>query len=207
LGNNADVKGDVEWVEGKYGKGMAFDGESSCAEVSPGTVGAFEAATITAWVKLAKMPTTNSYNIAGVSSGAGTGFYLELYNNANLASWQCGPNMNASAVYPATFDEWHHVAAVYTGEEIRLYIDGVEKSKKPGTALPVVTAHPFRISGDHSEVAAWGGSLDGVIDEVRLYNRALDAEEIKETMESTDGAAVMPEGKSSTTWARVKRQY
>jgi hypothetical protein len=203
LGNDADIKGNVDWVEGKYDKGLKFDGKASYAEISPGTVGTFESVTMTAWVKVEKMPSTNSYNICGMSSGAGMGFYLELYN-VNLAAWQCGPNMNASLPYVATFSEWHHVAAVYTGQEIRLYIDGQEKAKKPGTALPIVTAMPFRISGDHSEVNTWGGSLDGVIDEVRLYNRALGADEIKEAMEPDKGTAVTPLGRLSTTWGKAK---
>ena len=86
LGNNATISGDVEWVEGKYDKGMQFDGESSYVDIPPGTVGPFEAVTITAWVKLVKMPTTYSYNIAGMSTGPGSGLYVELYN-VNLAAW------------------------------------------------------------------------------------------------------------------------
>lgn len=202
-GNDADIKGNVEWVEGKYDKGLKFDGKASYAEISPGTVGTFESVTMTAWIKLEKMPSTNSYNIVGMTSGAGAGIYLELYS-VNLAAWQCGPNMNASVPYVATFGEWHHVAAVYTGQEIILYIDGEQKTKKQGTALPIVTAMPFRISGDHSEVNAWGGSLDGVIDEVRLYDHPLEADEIKETMEPDKGLAVTLAGKLSITWGKAK---
>ena len=73
-----------------------------------------------------------------------------------------------------------------------------------GTTLPNVAGSPFRISGGHPETQAWGGSMDGVIDEVRLYNRALDADEIKDTMESADGEAVTSKGKLSTTWAELK---
>jgi hypothetical protein len=207
LGNDATISGDVEWVEGKYNKGLQFDGELSYADVPGGTFGPFEAVTITAWIKLEQMPTTHSYNIAGMTTGPGQGFYVELYS-VNLAAWQCGPDMNASTPYVATFGEWHHVAGVYTGEQILLYIDGEEKAQGAGTTLPGVAALPFRISGDHSETANWGGSIDGVIDEVRLYDRALTPDEIKDTMEeSGDGAAVAPADMLPTTWAKIKGKY
>ena len=158
---------------------------------------------MTAWIKIAEMPSTHSYNITGMSNGAGNGFYLELYN-VNLTAWQCGPNLNAGAPYVADFIEWHHVAAVYSGEDIRVYIDGEEIANAPGTTLPGVVAAPFRISGDHSEVANWGGSINGVIDEVRLYNRALEADEIVDTMEPGEVAMGAPAGKLPTAWAKVK---
>ncbi len=148
LGNDAEIKGDVEWVDGKYEKGMQFDGESGLAEIPAGTVGPFEEITMAAWVKLEGMPTTFSYNIVGMTTGAGNGMYLEQHA-VDLAAWQCGPNMNSSTPYPATFSEWHHVAAVYSGENITIYIDGEQKSQGAGTTLPNVGGSPFRISGNH----------------------------------------------------------
>ena len=205
IGNNASISGDVEWVEGKYDKGMQFDGESSYADILPGTVGPFEAVTIAAWVKLATMPTTHSYNIAGMTTGPGSGFYVELYS-VNLAAWQCQPNnTNASTPYPTTFDVWHHLVGVYNGAEIIIYIDGEQKAKGAGATLPDVTSLPFRISGNHSELDNWGGSIDGVIDEVRLYERALEPDEVKDAMESAEGKAVKPSDKLSTMWGEVKR--
>ena len=204
LEHDGETVGDADRVEGKFGKGMQFDGESSYANVPAGTLGMFEAATMTVWVNVFAMPSTNSYNIVGMTSGPGAGFYLELYAGT-LAAWQCGPNMNATFAYTAV-DEWHHLAGVYTGAEILIYVDGEQRAKGAGTNLPDVNGMPFMISGDHAETANFGGSLDGIVDEVRIYNRALEADEIQDTMEeSTDNAAVAPVGKLSTTWAEVKK--
>lgn len=206
IGNDATITGDVEWVEGKYNRGLKFDGKSSYADIPTGKVGPlFEAVTITAWVKVAKMPSSHSYNIAGMTTGPGSGFYVELYAVV-LAAWQCQPNnTNASTPYPTTFNEWHHLAGVYTGKEILLYIDGEQKANGPGAALPSVAGLPFRISGNHSEVSDWAGSLDGVIDEVRLYNRALGSDEIKDSMKEI-GMVVTPAGSLFTTWSKVKSE-
>ena len=203
LGNDAEIRGGVEWVDGKYGRGLQFDGESGVAEIAAGTVGPFEELTMMAWLKLESLPDPNSFNIVGMTSGAGNGMYLEMYPTS-LAAWQCGPNMNSSTAYPATFTEWHHVAGVYSGDDITIYIDGEQKSQGAGTTLPNIANTPFRISGDHPEANAWGGSINGAVDEVRLYNRALDADEIKDTMETAGGEAVTSKGKLSTTWAELK---
>lgn len=206
MGNDADIKGNVEWVEGKYDKGMQFDAKASYAEVSAGIIDQLEAVTITAWVKIEKMPTTHSYNIAGISRGAGTGLYVELYA-VNLSAWQCFPNnTNASVPYVANFNEWHHIAGIYSGKEILLYIDGEHKAKGAAGDLPDTFTFPFRISGDHPETDTWGGSLNGVIDEVRLYGRVLSPDEIKTTMSQLNVSVSLLDSLSST-WSKIKTQY
>ena len=203
LGNDAVIEGDVEWVEGKYENGMQFDGETGVAEIAAGAFDPFEEITMTAWLKLESIPPDFSYNIVGMTNGPGNGIYLEMYPGT-LAAWQCGPNLNSSTPYGATFNEWHHVAGVYTGEKITIYIDGEQKSQGDGTTLPNVGGSPFRISGDHPAAVGHCGSIDGAIDEVRLYNRALDADEIKGTMASIGGEAVTSKDKLSITWGGLK---
>ena len=205
LNHHANIFGDVKWVEGKYGKGMQFDGKSSYADIPARTFDAFDAITITAWVKIMKMPSSHSYNIAGLTTGPGAGMYVELYA-VNLAAWQCQPNnTNASFAYPANFNEWHHVGAIYDGSKILLYIDGEQKAQGGGAKLPSVTSYPFRISGDHTELAGWGGSLDGIIDEIRLYERALNANEMRASMEESGNKFLVTlKGKLTSTWAKIK---
>jgi Concanavalin A-like lectin/glucanases superfamily len=77
--------------------------------------------------------------------------------------------------------QWHHVAATYDGKAVRSYIDGV------------VNGHPVKNPGPLKK-STWdlciGNSVvdygtgeflafDGLIDEVRIYNRALSPDEIK----------------------------
>ncbi len=66
-------------------------------------------------------------------------------------------------------------------------------------------SYPFRISGDHTEQAGWGGSIDGVIDEVRLYERSLDANEMRAAMEESGNKFIVSsKGKLPFTWAKIK---
>ena len=45
--------------------------------------------------------------------------------------------------------------------------------------------------------------VNGIIDEVRIYNRALNESEVKVNMNS-DGTAVNPAGKVAATWGDIK---
>lgn len=204
--HDAEIKGKAEWVDGKYGKALKFDGKDSYAEIAPGTIDPFDSVTMTAWVKVSKMPSTHSYNIVGMTLGPGSGFYIELYK-VDLAAWLCPPNINASFPYPGDFSEWHHVAGVYSSSEIRLYIDGQMKSRGAGAKLPDIKSLPFRISGDHPETGNWAGSIDGIIDEVRLYGRTLNDKEIIETMKPMQGMNVAPRESVLTLWGKIKALF
>jgi hypothetical protein len=99
-------------------------------------------------------------------------------------------------------NRWHHVAAVYDGKTVHSYIDG------SGPSQPVRTPGPLKKSAwdlciGNSVVEYGTGEFlgyDGLIDEVRIYNRALSAEEIKALATATKAGldAATPPADSST---------
>jgi hypothetical protein len=67
---------------------------------------------------------------------------------------------------------WKHVAVVRSGNEIRIYIDGVLSSGPFAfTRTPTANAQPLSIGSN-------AYSFDGVMDNVRIYSRALTAADI-----------------------------
>jgi hypothetical protein len=101
-------------------------------------------------------------------------------------------------------DEWHHVVGVFSRSsgEIKAYIDGkLEQAVAADKGIDVSTEAEVRIgrSSQQSNDADW---YSGCIDEVRLYNKALSDEEIKQNYER--GAAVSPAEKLSIAWGRIK---
>jgi hypothetical protein len=76
---------------------------------------------------------------------------------------------------------WYHIAGTYDGAKVKLYIDGRLEAQEPYTA---------RIRADRAPVMLGGGKLfsksgfanhfavDATIDDVRVYNRALSADEV-----------------------------
>jgi hypothetical protein len=69
-------------------------------------------------------------------------------------------------------NEWHHVVGTYDGETRRVYVDGVMEGSvySPGQLSPNTAD---LVIGGYDE------PFDGVLDEVRIFNRALNSDEIK----------------------------
>jgi hypothetical protein len=73
-----------------------------------------------------------------------------------------------------TEGEWHHVAGTWDGKTQRLYLDGVEiASQTPGGALGTTSGVRFSNTPE---------PLNGMLDDARIYNRALTEEEINIVM-------------------------
>ena len=71
--------------------------------------------------------------------------------------------------------QWHHVAAVYDGTKKYLYIDGALNVSTPATGTINQNNSPVLI-GENAE--ATGRQWNGLLDDVRVYNRALSAAEV-----------------------------
>ena len=78
--------------------------------------------------------------------------------------------------------QWHHVAATFDGQFIKIYVDG-NKLKQARRKEPLTTNNFHLTIGnetpgfkdDMEELHAF----DGWIDEVRIYNRGLSEKEVK----------------------------
>jgi hypothetical protein len=67
---------------------------------------------------------------------------------------------------------WHHVAGVFDGEEVRLYIDGQLTAQKPGSGPRTINELPLIVGGDVSRDGGANSCLDGALDDVRLSRGA-----------------------------------
>ena len=81
-----------------------------------------------------------------------------------------------------TDDGWHHVAAVLENDgtpnlnEVKLYVDGVEEAV-PGGGVAINTLYSKNV-----KIGVYGSSakyFKGLIDDVRIYDRALTEAEIQ----------------------------
>ena len=73
---------------------------------------------------------------------------------------------------------WTHLAATYDGATLRLYVNGVQVKTLAITGSIKASTGVLRIGGN----AVWGEWFAGLIDEARLYNRALTAAELQADM-------------------------
>jgi subtilisin family serine protease len=188
--NDGTLVGDPVWTIGQIGGALDFDGDGDYVDVGDpvdGSLdfGAGDSFSIVAWI------------ITGATNGrivdkrrcTGTGgVYYEGYGLRVLqgklsfavedissnVSWLDGDSM-------VTDDQWHHVATVrdVTTDRLYLYLDG-STDATPVTDISIDTLDTdkgFDI-GHAINTTTGHGYFDGKIDDVRIYERALSAEEV-----------------------------
>lgn len=77
-----------------------------------------------------------------------------------------------------TTNMWTHLAGTYDGATVRLYVNGVQVSSRAQSGQIAISTNPLQIGGD----SLYGQYFPGSIDEVRVYNRALNAAEVQQDM-------------------------
>ena len=79
--------------------------------------------------------------------------------------------------------KWHYAVVTFDGSIIRFYIDGVQISSKATSASPDNSgSQPLRIGADSSTSSNY---FTGNVDEVRVWNRALSAQEVSDAYGGT----------------------
>ena len=196
---------DAEWTkDGKLGGALVFDGASSLIEVPhhdslfPGG----DELTIEAWFKPASFPAGHP-PIArkGSVPESGWGFDTPGGNIRGFVYTAPGDAAVAQGTTPMKVDTWHHLAMVYDGKELRIYLDGELDGEVPRKGDINETEASVWISKKANE-SIW---LDGTLDELRILNIAISEEQIQADMEGI-AFAVEVTGKLTTTWGGLKRK-
>jgi hypothetical protein len=177
-------------AEGKTGKGLLFD-RAKGDHVAIGYSKDFDISTFTvsAWVKLTKAPTFSG--ILGTRFGGEQTFDMKV--NADKVHGDIGDGANWIETKvnfyendkggngqggKLTVGTWYHITFVIDDatKQCRLYLDGDQKTKidYKGSARLMTPAHLMHIG--HSSGTEF---MDGVIDDVRIWNRALTDRQVR----------------------------
>lgn len=200
-GNDGVMVGNVEWVEGKFGRALQFSESQSCVKVEHSeSINLTEGVTIALWAKPeAEQP---EYGKFLCKQKSGEYPYAIQYSSSGTIRG----TVNASARFdtePAldNFTEWGYLTYTYDGEVGILYKDAVEVARRAGGGEIQENDLPVSIGSRLDS----GQSYVGIIDDVRLYNRALSQEEIEQIMAGPTDAVVSPSGKLAVTWGLIKK--
>jgi sialidase-1 len=209
-GNNGEYVGDVKQADGKFGKGIELDGSnyvdilwSESIDVADGDF------TVEIWFKYSE-PSTNGVLVWGydVESGPHAQIWFRTEPGSNrirgLMTDSVGPSVIVVTTDPYNDDNWHHFAAVRSGDSLSLYIDGGMKDSQKGNDGSVTETQTFGI-----QLGRKMGNRDmykGLMDEFRLWKRALSEDELKSNMTKGKEAIspVNPDEHLTTTWGKLK---
>lgn len=90
-----------------------------------------------------------------------------------------GGNHPLSGVTPIVDNVWHHAAATFDGTTVKLYLDGkLENSLVPGALPRSDTTQQAALGTMLTTTGTANGFFQGVLDEARVWNRALTQTEI-----------------------------
>ena len=176
---NGAISG-ASWVAGKVGSALSFDGvdDEVIATGYKGISGS-NTRTIAAWIKTSSTGTIAYWGEN--ATGKKSAFRIRSNNpNRGVIRYEIdGGYIHGSTVL--NDNQWHHVCAVLPAgatdvDQTLLYVDGQLETIVTTSSRTINTGslEDFKIGSDNSIY------FDGVIDDVRLYSRALSAQEIND---------------------------
>jgi uncharacterized protein YjdB len=178
-GNTGAIAGATWTASGKYGAALTFNGSSSWVTINDVTsLHLTNGMTLEAWVKLTTITGWQAVIIKEMPSDLCYALYAGSDQNQPDAALNTRADLNVYATAGLTANTWAHLAATYDGANVGVYINGTLVQTVPDTGNLAASTSPLRIGGD----SVWGEYLNGVIDEVRVYNRALSVTEIQTDM-------------------------
>jgi serine protease AprX len=159
----------------------AFDGVSGVVTVPGIGDGAVASGfTLEAWVRAEGRQTDRG--IAGKwgyhwsTGGGGILLWLDVAGNYGLAVTSDHANYLSTTVAP-TPGKWEHVVGTWDGATLSLYLNGTLLASRPFAGNPGSHSAEFQLGGYGVNAARY---LNGALDEVALYGRALSAPEVQE---------------------------
>lgn len=189
---------ETAWVTDGGNRAIEFSGGSH--HIAIGTLTAAEW-TIAAWIKIASFHATGYRRILGT-----TGFRIEfgLTPSATklLAVYDGSTWRTFGSELPV--DTWLHVAATYNGSQLRGYVSGAQAGSTL-TAGRSLTGQTARL-GDYirTPTSDDGNQFRGLMDEIRIYARAIDAAEVAH-IASVRGAQGLPAPGGGPRRSRLQR--
>lgn len=168
------VRGSAIWTTGRIGGALSFGENESCDYVDTASIpfvsGPF---TFSAWFKTSK----SDYQYIldrGEDDHGSLAWMLVAWYGGVVAGLYDGDTREVEGSKSVTDGNWHHAAAVIDATKIELFVDGVsEGTNTHDNEFPVVKG-----TWQIGRAVNSANCFNGAIDDVRIYNRALSAQEV-----------------------------
>jgi len=192
-GNHGTLQNGAIFNGGKVGKAFSFDGMDDFVEVSDAPFDITSQIAIDFWFYLVSPPPPYT---TGVNAGYGglvskwwdgstrayDTYVVSVYEQNQLVSLKLvgalGPTSDQDFVeVPISAGQWYHAAFTYDGSQMKLYLNGVlvDTHSRSGN---IPTNNAKLTFGKEAHTDPFIYALNGLIDEIEIFNRALSASEI-----------------------------
>ncbi len=188
-GLHGTLVGSPAWVGGQNGMGLSFNGSSTHIDLGTSAALGFTGSmTLSAWVYETANVGDDGQIVA--KSDSGSGWQLKSTPDTGQRTFgiaitdSTGKRIQRYSSTVRALNTWYHVAGVYdaTARTLNIYVNGVLSNGVLSGTVPTSQ----RASTVAANIGRRGGgfNIQGIVDDVRIYGRALSAAEIQ-----ADGAA------------------
>lgn len=174
------------WTSGVTSGGLRFDGANDYVEVPDAAVlNADTALTIMCWVNVASWTNTDIYadvvnKFTGGSPGAGYLICREISTDDLMFQLRTATGGLMRWTGALETGRWYHVAGTFDGTQLLLYVNGSTRGTWGNDQDMFAETQPILPYTGPLKIGGQGGwnSLDGTVDDVKVYRRALSVPEI-----------------------------
>jgi parallel beta-helix repeat protein len=187
-GNNGTAQNGANTTNfSMFGRAGEFDGDDDYVEIFDSSSLQLDTYfTVEAWAYIRTFPHPSNDHVPivwrGDKIGWGSDYHFRIAqgNGVGSVTWGSGGQNGVEYYFTAGYIEtkkWHHFVYVADGSDLKAYIDGEYVGGRTG-------APPYNVAGYKTYCGkgiTYEGDVftDGIIDEVKIYNRSLSLEEIK----------------------------
>jgi hypothetical protein len=179
-GNDGTLRGDPQWVAGVVGGALDFDGNGDYIDCGNNPIfNITDEITLAIWVNA----NDNGNSEHNCWMGKGDNTYAIKHQSGNYLEFFIYDGDWHSTHYTTNLTslngDWHHMAGTFDGSELKFYLDGE-------LAANLVYSGTIGTTSDHVTIGensqATGRYFDGMLDDARIYNEALSADDIMSVM-------------------------
>ena len=201
-GNGGKIEGNPNWVDGKLGKALQFDGETFV--VAPHIPLNDRDFTVQLWIKSEMLTEQETVFTQHDTNSDNLSLHLRIYNTGIVRMGFYSNDFDTPAVVVSK-DKWHNLTFTFDASEKTrtIYVDGE-------VAGSDVSGSVYLGSKGDTIIGVWARPskpplyqvYHGIIDEVRVWHKVLDEDAIALSMETE--LSVESQGKIATMWGAIK---
>jgi hypothetical protein len=199
FGNDGVVEGKADWINGKFGGAFHLDGATHITVENADPLSKLtHPMSVGAWVNPDILGDWRNI----VEMDGNTGWKMG-FHDSHCIVWTTYHVLDFISTTPIEIGEWTFVVSTWDGAEAIVYVNGEPDA-------PIVGGGVINVEGEPSLDIGWRrttgvSTFEGGMDELFIFNRVLDQDEIKDLMKGfADLLAVEPSGKLSATWGALK---
>ena len=181
-GNVGTISGATRTTAGKFGRALSFDGVNDFVSIpDAASLDLTRGMTLEAWVNPSSVSggRTAIFKENRAAGHQAYSLYATLPGSKPAAEVATGPSYTTlTGTKTLAANTWSHVAATFDGTTLKVFRNGAQIGSRALSGSLVNSSNALKIGGN----AIWSEWFKGKIDEVRVYNTARTAAQIKTDM-------------------------